>query len=380
MSKTLFLSGLANFEEDVVQEITFDRYAEYQRSIGKPVDVDPINFPQKIEFEFASNALITNHYITSSEPLKFRYIYDGRFEYDEAGSMKFASIDSVTVAYQDLYPGDEYEYGYFYKTSSPVVIEDVNNFSQWEDAMNSAMDDSAVVHEYEEQDGVIKTLAGSGKGGVFRPDNSHLLPPTWHKQLFDSDLLNGSNSQLHYGTSGNDDLNLESGDNFKHDIVNLLDGDDRISTFRGADKVTGGGGDDILRAGNGRDVIAGNTGRDAMFGGFGRNTFNDSRDGNVDSHYFMSDQWSFNWIYNSAGNSPNGEKADIFEGLDPIDEVFVQGVATEQLSFGSVNHTFGDGQSVSGIGIFAQGVLEAVYAGGDLTAGQLQNMTSGFLI
>ena len=163
MSKTLFLSGLANFEEDVVQEITFDRYAEYQRSIGKPVDVDPINFPQKIEFEFASNALITNHYITSSEPLKFRYIYDGRFEYDEAGSMKFASIDSVTVAYQDLYPGDEYEYGYFYKTSSPVVIEDVNNFSQWEDAMNSAMDDSAVVHEYEEQDGVIRKLAGSGK-------------------------------------------------------------------------------------------------------------------------------------------------------------------------------------------------------------------------
>ena len=131
MTKKLFLSGLADFEEDGVLEITYERYTDYQRSIGDTSGVDRSSFPQKIEFEFATDKIISNHYVTSDEPLKFRYIYDGNFSYDGNGYLTYASIDSVTVAYQDLYPGDEYEYGYFYKTSAPTVVQDTSSFSQW---------------------------------------------------------------------------------------------------------------------------------------------------------------------------------------------------------------------------------------------------------
>ena len=157
----------------LILDITYERYTDYQKSVGEPLDVDPSSFPQKIEFEFATDKIISSHYVTSGEPLKFRYIYDGIFNYDDNGAMTYASIDSVTVAYQDLYPGDEYEYGYFYKTAAPTVIKDTNSFSQWEEAMNISMDYSAVVHEYEEEDGVVTTYAGIGKEGVFRDDNMH---------------------------------------------------------------------------------------------------------------------------------------------------------------------------------------------------------------
>lgn len=157
-------------------------------------------------------------------------------------------------------------------------------------------------------------------------------------------------------------------------------GNDVLTGYRGADEIWGNSGDDLIKAGNGRDTIWGDDGSDVLYGGFGRNTFLWEDDDDFDQIFIKSDQFAYNYLYESAGNSPNGEKADIIKGLDEIDRIFVQGVATEQLSFGSVNHTFGDGQSVSGVGIFAQGVLEAVYTGGDLTAGQLQNMTSGLLI
>ena len=181
------------------------------------------------------------------------------------------------------------------------------------------------------------------------------------------------------GTSSSDKLH-GSIDNAIAELLEGGDGNDVLAGFRGADVLSGGNGDDEIHAGNGRDLIAGGSGNDEIYGGFGRNVFANSRDESEDKLYFKSDQFADNWVYGSAGNSPYGEKADIFEGLDPIDEVFVQGVATDQLSFGSVNHTFGDGQSVSGVGIFAHGVLEAVYTGGDLTAGQLQNITSGLII
>lgn len=91
------------------------------------------------------------------------------------------------------------------------------------------------------------------------------------------------------------------------------DGNDALTGHRGSDSLFGENGDDILRAGNGKDEIFGGAGMDEMYGGFGRNTFGDARDGTVDSIFFKSDQFADNWVYGSAGNSPNGEKADIFE-------------------------------------------------------------------
>ena len=59
-----------------------------------------------------------------------------------------------------------------------------------------------------------------------------------------------------------------------------------------------------------------------------------------------------------------------------IDEIYIQGATTSQLSFSSVNHINGLG-ALEGVGIYVSGFLEAVYTGGDLSASQLRSMAVG---
>ena len=154
-------------------------------------------------------------------------------------------------------------------------------------------------------------------------------------------------------------------------------GDDTLIGFRGFDVLRGDGGDDVLRAGNGRDFIVGGMGSDVIYGGFGRNTYSGMRDGSVDHIFFKSDQWAENWLYGSAGNNQDGEKADILQDLDDYDRVFLQGVRDEMIAVNSVTHVFGDGQVVEGLGIFAAGSLEAVYTGNDLRDFEIKSLISG---
>ncbi len=179
------------------------------------------------------------------------------------------------------------------------------------------------------------------------------------------------------GGASADVLKGYSGDNFGADLLDGGDGDDDLTGYRGADFLNGGAGNDILRAGNGRDILTGGDGADVFYGGFGLNTFEDEADGQIDQLYFRSDQWAENWLYGSAGNSPNGEKADKIEKLDAFDQIYVQGVETSQLSYGAVSHQSNLGETLSGIGIYASGVLEAVYVGGNLSMGQIAAMTQG---
>ena len=86
-----------------------------------------------------------------------------------------------------------------------------------------------------------------------------------------------------------------------------------------------------------------------------------------------------NWIYGKAGNSPNGQKADKITELDSFDRVYIQGVATSQLSYRAVSHQSNLGETLSGIGIYASGYLEAVYVGDNLSLGQIAAMTQGVL-
>ena len=56
-----------------------------------------------------------------------------------------------------------------------------------------------------------------------------------------------------------------------------------------------------------------------------------------------------------------------------------QGVETSKLSYGFVDHNSNLGETLSGIGIYASGALEAVYVGGNLSMGQIAAMTQGIL-
>ena len=150
------------------------------------------------------------------------------------------------------------------------------------------------------------------------------------------------------------------------------DGSDVLSGRAGWDVLDGGGGDDLIHGGNGRDVITGGAGADELHGDFGWNTYKDQRDDSADLLAIKSDQHLMNWWYGTSGNNPNGEKADVIEGLDAADRIIILGVETDQLSFAAAS-----AHGLAGIGIYADGALEAVYIGGDLGVDQLRQMTSG---
>jgi len=150
-------------------------------------------------------------------------------------------------------------------------------------------------------------------------------------------------------------------------------GDDQLFGSMGSDFLSGGRGDDLIHGGIGADVITGGVGRDELHGDFGRNTYRSEKDGVSDLIAIKSDQFLVNWLYGQAGNSPNGEKSDIIEGLDLIDKIRIIGIDTSEISFAADVATKG----VTGIGIYGKGILEALYTGGDLTLAQIQSMTSG---
>ena len=140
----------------------------------------------------------------------------------------------------------------------------------------------------------------------------------------------------------------------------------------GWDVLYAQGGDDLIHGGNGRDIISGGSGADELHGDFGRNTYLDQADGSIDLIAIKSDQHLVNWWFGTAGNNADGYKADVIERLDAHDQIKIIGAATEDLTFRQASiHGF------SGIGIFADGAIEAIYTGGDLSAQQLQSMTSG---
>ena len=156
-------------------------------------------------------------------------------------------------------------------------------------------------------------------------------------------------------------------------VINGSSGADELWGKAGWDILDGAAGNDLIRAGNGRDIITGGLGADELHGDFGWNTYKSEKDGFRDLIAIKSDQFLSNWLYGKAGNNPSGEKADVIEGLDSNDQIKIIGVYTADLTFqaGASSH------GVSGIGIYANGALEAVYIGGELSVGQIATMTTG---
>jgi len=149
-------------------------------------------------------------------------------------------------------------------------------------------------------------------------------------------------------------------------------GANKMYGLSGWDVIDAGAGNDSVRGGNGRDVITGGIGRDQCWGDFGRNYYNGNLDGAEDLIVIKSDQHLENWWYGKAENSPNGEKADVIEDLESIDRIRILGVTTEQISVQQASV-----HGLSGLGVFADGSLEALYIGGDLSVEQLLSQVDG---
>lgn len=196
-------------------------------------------------------------------------------------------------------------------------------------------------------------------------DNSNLIPLANNSiPIFDAALVKAV-----FGGGASDKI---TGSNNGSELFGGW-GDDSLFGGCGWDLLDGGVGNDLIRAGIGRDAINGGKGSDELHGGFGWNTFQSESDGMEDLFAITSDQWVINPLIGKAGNNPNGEKADVLNGLDSKDQIKIIGAATADLTFAAGATAHG----VSGIGIYAGGALEALYTGGDLSVAQLRSMTSG---
>ena len=205
--------------------------------------------------------------------------------------------------------------------------------------------------------------------GYLRSD--FVVASTWSDMVRINIEKTGSTSDAVIQAKQVDKSEYDSG--FVGSIVSGTSSSDIIRGLAGFDQLFGNAGADLIHGGNGRDIINGGGGSDELHGDFGWNTFTNQQDAAKDLIAIKSDQHLSNFWYGKAGNSPNGEKADFIEGLDATDEIKIIGVSTQNLSFK-------DGvtaRGVSGIGIYAKGALEAVYTGGNLSLGQISQMTSG---
>jgi hypothetical protein len=215
--------------------------------------------------------------------------------------------------------------------------------------------------------GTLQQIWGPENGNRY---SQNISASTWSDSVFINARISTANSRGVFQGQQADK------DHWSDPVGSAITGSENGETLRGLggwDIIDGKGGNDLIHGGNGRDIITGGSGSDEIHGDFGWNTYTDQRDGSTDLIAIKSDQFLSNWWYGSAGTSPNGEKADIIEGLDSHDQIKIIGVSTDQLTFTeNTSH-----RGVSGIGIYANGTLEAVYTGGNLNSGQLSNMTTG---
>ena len=157
-----------------------------------------------------------------------------------------------------------------------------------------------------------------------------------------------------------------NGNAWAHDIIEGEGGDDFIGGGGGRDILIGDSGNDEIRAGYGHDLLDGGIGSDILYGGGGGNIFESELDGYSDHLFIASDLRAHNHEW---GRIHGGINADIITELDDNDRITILGTSNENLTF--VPWEFGD---YSGVGIFDDASLEALYIGNNLNTGELANI------
>lgn len=147
-----------------------------------------------------------------------------------------------------------------------------------------------------------------------------------------------------------------------------FEGNDFIHGNSGADELWGGEGDDTIRGGKGPDEIYGGDGSDLIWGDLGKNTITAGwNDFSRDQIFVTADR-----VENKKFGNPGGVRVDIIKGLEENDALYIHGVEDSTLTFSATSF-----QGSSGIGVYSEGVLEAIVEGYGWTPAQVDAITSG---
>ena len=182
-----------------------------------------------------------------------------------------------------------------------------------------------------------------------------------------ADVITGLNGQVNSetidGGGGNDTLRGYGGGDF----LAGGNGNDLMGGNFGRDTLVGGADNDEMNGGQGGDDLSGGAGSDIIRGGAGKNTINaGANDGAADKVYVHADSVLY-------GRPTDGSFADLLNDLGANDRIYIHGIEDSQLSFQMASLPSGGEQ---GVGIFANGALEAVVTGG-LGVDQVNAMTEG---
>ena len=360
------------FVEDSKSSISFEKLSSYYLSKGRDdllKDIEAVSYPQTIEFEFGDSFIVQSHRIFSSDPLVFRYVYQGVFVYDgSTGVLASATIDKATAMFFD--PEDGEEYGFTWMPTKngeeSTTIPDTRSLISWGDATEKALS-TTLVDEYEKPGRnlpVKKNGILSGEHGKFFKDKWYenpfgndfgdVLPMSteWTGDVFfnlsDSTDISSIAKQWFGGSPGDnlksqilgsdtssklldvttkawtkkvkvnkivqasnngDTITAEAPEKFVPAIGSVLNGGkskDIVQGKTGWDIIDGGDGSDFIHGGNGRDVITGGSGGDELWGDFGLNTFKSEKDEHKDLVVNKSDHHVYKGHEDSYTNNPNG--------------------------------------------------------------------------
>ena len=345
----------ANFIRDTINELDnvldldFEFSTDYGKALEEGTDID-IYYDTVIELNY-SDALglcDPNYYggwywqelfiapysieaVYSSEAIRYAFLHEFGHALGLEHTFNHSDGDSLYPDFEVAFPEDTVM---AYGQPASGVWPDSYTDNDWR----------ALIEIWGEEDDNITVLTGGGqqmKGDQF---------------LAIADTFSGTNKDdrlLGYG--GPDSLTGAAGNDFIHG-------------HWGRDNITGGIGNDELRGGDGGDTIYGGNGADVIWGGGHKNTLDAGiNDSSVDQLFVHADA--------SLYNLPrDGSYADALVGIGYEDQIFIHGVDDSALSFGVASMP--NDPSQTGIGIYANGVLEAT-VNGNFTAEQVNAMTTG---
>ncbi|MCB4377613.1 MULTISPECIES: hypothetical protein [unclassified Synechococcus] len=286
------------------------------------------------------------------------------------GGTMYGQPEGIDIEWRDMYSGDAFnayekttivhEIGHALGLSHPGGVGENPGWDVWNSIMS-----------YNNRPGLNEDPVW------FRPLDIQALQSIWgaeDDQLvsnlvgtagadFISGLIGQVNSETIDGSDGNDTLRGYGGG----DYLIGGNGNDLMGGNFGRDTLVGGAGNDEMNGGQGGDDMSGGAGADIVRGGAGKNTISaGANDGATDQIYVHADSVLY-------GRPTDGSFADLLNDLGANDRIYIHGVEGSQLSFQMASLPSSGEQ---GVGIFANGALEAVVTGG-LGVDQVNAMTEG---